>query len=65
MKELKGFKLLSLAPGQSQRVEFKIGYDELAFWNIEMQHLVEPATVTVWIAPNSVEGPNAQFTITK
>jgi beta-glucosidase len=65
MKELKGFKLLSLAPGQSQRVEFKIGYDELAFWNIEMQHLVEPAAVTVWIAPNSVEGPNAQFTITK
>ncbi len=65
MKELKGFKLLSLAPGQSQRVEFKVGYEELAFWNIEMRYLVEPAQVTVWIAPDSVEGPSAQFTITK
>ncbi len=65
LKELKGFKLLSLSPGQSQRVEFKIGYEELAFWNIEMHHLVEPAQVTVWIAPNSVEGPNTQFTIVK
>ncbi len=65
LKELKGFRLLSLAPGQSQQVEFKVGYEELAFWNIEMQHLVEPAQVTVWIAPNSVEGPNAQFTIVK
>ncbi len=65
MKELKGFTLLSLAPGQSQRVEFKVGHEELAFWNIEMHHTVEPAQVTVWIAPDSVEGISAQFTITK
>ena len=65
MKELKGYKLLSLAPGQSQRVEFKIGHEELAFWNIEMRYLVEPAQVTVWIAPSSVEGASAQFTIIK
>ncbi len=65
MKELKGFKLLSLAPGESQRVEFKVGYEELAFWNIDMHHLVEPAQVTVWIAPDSVRGPSAQFMITK
>jgi beta-glucosidase len=65
MKELKGFTVVSLAPGESQRVEFKAGREELAFWNIEMRHLVEPAQVTVWIAPDSVEGPRAQFTITK
>jgi len=64
-KELKGFKVVSLAPGASQRVEFKVGREELAFWNIEMRHLVEPAQVTVWIAPDSVKGPSAQFTITK
>ena len=64
-KELKGVKLISLAPGASQNVEFKVGREELAFWNIEMRHLVEAAQVTVWIAPDSVEGPSAQFTITK
>ena len=65
MKELKGFTVVSLAPGESRRVEFKIGREELAFWNIEMRHLVEPAQVTVWIAPDSVKGQSAQFTITK
>jgi beta-glucosidase len=64
-KELKGVKLISLAPGASQNVEFKVGREELAFWNIEMRHLVEAAQVTVWIAPDSVEGPSAQFRITK
>jgi beta-glucosidase len=65
LKELKGFKVLSLAPGQSQSVEFKIGYDELAFWNIDMRHIVEPAEVTVWIGPDSASGPSTHFSITK
>jgi beta-glucosidase len=65
LKELKGFRVLSLAPGQSQSVEFKIGFDELAFWNIYMHHVAEPAQVTVWIGPDSVSGPSAQFTVTK
>jgi len=64
-KELKGFKVVSLSPGESQVVEFKIGYDELAFWNEDMRYVVEPAQVTVWIAPDSVRGPSAQFTIVK
>jgi beta-glucosidase len=65
MEELKGFKVVSLAPGESQRVEFTIGREELAFWNIEMRQLVEPSQVTVWIAPGSQKGTHAQFTITK
>jgi hypothetical protein len=44
---------------------FKIGREKLAFWNIEMRHLVEPAQVTVWIAPDSLKGPSAQLTITQ
>jgi beta-glucosidase len=65
MKELKGFKLLSLKPGESQQVEFKVGREELAFWNVEMHHLVEAAEVTVWIAPDSTDGQSARFAITK
>jgi beta-glucosidase len=65
VKELKGFRRVTLAPGESQRVEFTIGRNELAFWNIDMEHLVEPARATVWIGPNSAEGQNADFVIAK
>jgi beta-glucosidase len=65
VKELKGFRLLDLAPGESKQVEFTVGRDELAFWNIDMRHVVEPAEVTVWIGPNSAEGIEGRFTIAK
>jgi beta-glucosidase len=63
VRELKGFRRIALAPGESQRVEFTLGRDELAFWNIDMKEVVEPARVTVWIGPSSVEGSHAQFEI--
>jgi beta-glucosidase len=63
IKELKGFRTLALAPGEAQSVEFQLSRDELAFWNIDMHNLVEPAEVTVWMGPNSIEGQTARFTI--
>ncbi len=63
VRELKGFQKITLAPGESKKVEFKLGKDELAFWNIDMKNVVEPAKVTVWIGPDSSEGSPAQFTI--
>jgi beta-glucosidase len=63
VRELKGFRRISLNPGQSERLEFTIGRDELAFWNVDMREVVEPAQVTVWIGPSSAEGSSADFTI--
>lgn len=63
VRELKGFQKVSLGPGQSRRVQFSISREELAFWNISMADVVEPAQVSVWIAPNSVEGVEANFTV--
>jgi beta-glucosidase len=63
IKELKGFRTLVLAPGESQSVEFQLSRDELAFWNIDMHYIVEPAEVSVWIGPNSAQGQMAHFTI--
>ncbi len=65
VRELKGFRRITLAPGESQRVDFTIGRNELAFWNIDMQDLVEPASATVWIGPNSADGQSADFVIAK
>jgi beta-glucosidase len=63
--ELKGFQRVKLTPGESKRVEFLLGRDELRFWNIEMNNVVEPARITVWVGPNSVEGSEAQLDITE
>ena len=63
VRELKGFRRITLTPGQSQEVEFTLGRDELRFWNIDMKNVVEPAQLTVWIAPDSTQGTPAQVTI--
>ena len=42
IRELKGFKRITLSPGASQKVEFTLGRDELKFWNIDMRNVVEP-----------------------
>jgi beta-glucosidase len=65
VRELKGFQRVQLAPGESKRVEFTLGADELRFWNIDMKDVVEPAEVTVWIAPSSAAGSEGKFEITK
>lgn len=65
VRELEGFQRITLAPGESKRVEFTIGRNELAFWNIDMKDAVEPASATVWIGPNSAEGQSAEFVIAK
>ena len=63
VRELKGFRRVTLAPGQSQKVEFTLGREELRFWNIELKNVVEPAQLTVWVAPDSTQGKPAQVTI--
>jgi beta-glucosidase len=65
VRQLEGFRRIALSPGESKRVEFTIGSDELAFWNIDMRYLVEPASATVWIGPSSAEGESADFDIAK
>ena len=63
VRELKGFRRITLPPGQSQNVQFTLGRDELKFWNIDMKDVVEPAQLTVWVAPDSTGGKPAQVNI--
>jgi len=63
IRQLEGFRRITLVPGESKRVEFTLGRDELSFYNIDMKDIVEPASVTVWIGPSSTEGQSADFTI--
>lgn len=63
VRELRGFKHVQLAPGESARVQFELGTDALSFWNIDMADVVEPAKVSVWVAPDSASGEPAEFQI--
>jgi len=64
VRELKGFQRISLQPGETKKVEFTLGRDELRFWNIDMKNVVEPAHVTVCAGPSSAEGACAEVEIT-
>ena len=63
VRELKGFEKIMLAAGESRLVKFTLTKKELAFWNIDMKHVVEPGELTVWIAPNCQGGQPAKVMI--
>src|SRR5215470_7768044 len=64
VRMLKGFQKIALAPGESRKVTFEVSADTFAFWGAENKFAVEPAHVTVWIAPDSAEGQSATLEIT-
>ena len=64
VRNLKGFARIILDPGQSQTVQFPLGFDELSFYNAGAQQIVEPADYTVYIGGSSTAANAAQFTTT-
>ena len=53
VKELKGFRRVSLAPGERRTVTFRLTPDDLAFYGIDMERVVEPGRFTIMVGPNS------------
>lgn len=53
VKELKGFKRVRLAPGETRTVVFELPFDILAFYDEAMQLVVEPGTVEVMVGSSS------------
>ena len=58
VRELKGFQRVSLKPGESKPVSFRLGNKELGFYNRAMQWVVEPGEFEVYVG-NSSEAPKA------
>ena len=63
VRELKGFERVRLAPGESRRVEFRLGREELSFWNADIADAVEPCSLYVWVAPDCTKGEPAKVEI--
>jgi len=63
VRALKGFQQVTIAPGETKRVVFSVLPEAFAFWNDQNVYGVEPARVTIWVAPNSASGTPAQIEI--
>ncbi|NRD23051.1 glycoside hydrolase family 3 C-terminal domain-containing protein [Winogradskyella litoriviva] len=55
LKMLKGFERISLKPGETKTVTFKLGFDELNVLNQEMKKVVEPGTFTISVGASSLD----------
>ena len=63
VKELKRFQRVELAPGQTKTVTFELPVEELAFWNIDMEYVVEPGDFRLWVAGDSDSGNPINFVV--
>lgn len=53
VKELKGFRRITLEPGQKETVALDITPEHLAFYNIDMEYLVEPGEFEIMVGSSS------------
>jgi beta-glucosidase len=66
VRELKGFKRISLKPGARERVSFTLDHDELQFWSAAKRGWVlEPTDFDVWVGGDSRASQHANFTVTR
>ena len=53
VKQLKAFEKIELDPGESKKISFIIPYQELGYYNNEMEYIVEEGTFEIFIGKNS------------
>ena len=63
VRQLKGFEKITLAPGETRKVTFTLGADDLAYTDNNSQVVVEPGDFQVWVAPDAQSGEPAMFAI--
>jgi beta-glucosidase len=61
--ELKDFKRISLAPGESKTVEFVITPDKLSFLDVNLKSIVEPGWFDIMVGTSSVKYETAKLEV--
>jgi beta-glucosidase len=65
VRQLKGFRRMTLEPGQTKTLSFALGKDELRFWSPQTRMwAVEPCTFDVWAGEDSTAGLHAELVVT-
>lgn len=54
VKQLRGFRRVTLAPGQSTTVQFTLDREAFSLWDEHMKHVVEPGMFEIMVGPDSV-----------
>lgn len=55
VKELKKFKKITIKPGETIKVNFQINKDDLKFYNIKGEHVLEEGDFKIFVGTNSVD----------
>ena len=63
--ELKDFRRIPLAPGESKSIEFVITPDKLSFLDLNMKSVVEPGWFDVMVGTSSVKYETVKLEVTK
>ncbi len=63
LRVLEGFQRVSLQPGESKKVTFPLGFQELSFINVKSQRVVEPADYSVFVGGSSTATQSADFKV--
>ncbi len=64
VKELKGFKKVWLEPGETKEISIEIKPDHLAFYDINMEYVVEPGEFDIMIGTSSRDEDLSKITLT-
>jgi beta-glucosidase len=65
VRELKGFRRLTLGPQETATIEFTLGPSELRFWSpVTRAWAVEPGTFDVWLGEDSTAKLHAELQVT-
>jgi beta-glucosidase len=63
VKKLEGFQRVTLAPGQSRTVTFKLGRQNFGYYNDQGQFVVQPGPFNLWVSDSSDTGTPSTFTL--
>ena len=64
VKELKGFQKVALRPGEKKTVAFEITPELLAFYDVNMNYVVEPGDFTIMVGNSSRDQDLTKMTLT-
>ena len=62
VRELKGFRRVTLGPGEARTVRFSVGPAELSYWNAASRDWVlDASTFDVWVGGDCTAQPRRPF----